>query len=150
MTELSENPRQLRCYLRHDIASHDPRNHPPFVCDSYMRATKEKSSYSPPDYLFIDMARSESYHLESRLGTQALQLFTIAVTKLVTKRCLSKAFAHPSGAIFFLNLCIKFGDSVTLAEANTLRFIAKHTSIPVPKVHCAFTHRGKTYILLEA
>lgn len=95
------------------------------------------------------MARSESYHLESRLGRQALQLFTIPVTKLVTNRYLSKAFAHPNGAIFFLNLCIKFGDSVTLAEANALRFIAKHTSIPVPKVYHAFTHRGKTYILMS-
>ncbi|KAH6718054.1 kinase-like domain-containing protein [Leptodontidium sp. MPI-SDFR-AT-0119] len=32
---------------------------------------------------------------------------------------------------------------------HTLRFIAEHTSIPVPKVYHAFTHRGKTYILME-
>jgi aminoglycoside phosphotransferase (APT) family kinase protein len=38
---------------------------------------------------------------------------------------------------------------VTLAEAHTLQFIAVHTSIPVPKVHHTFTHRGKTYILME-
>jgi aminoglycoside phosphotransferase (APT) family kinase protein len=78
-----------------------------------------------------------------------LRLFTLVVTKLVTQRHISKAFAHPSGVIFFLNFCIKFGDSVTLAEAHALRFIAEHTSIPVPKVHHAFTHRGKTYILME-
>ncbi|MCJ1396753.1 hypothetical protein MMC18_009645 [Xylographa bjoerkii] len=95
------------------------------------------------------MARTESPHLEPRLRTQALRLLTLIITKLATQRYLSKLFAHPSGAIFYLNLCIKFGDSVSLAEANTLRFIAKHTSIPVPKVHHAFTHRGKTYILME-
>ena len=38
---------------------------------------------------------------------------------------------------------------MTLAEANTLQFIAKHTSIPVPKVYHAFTHHGRTYILME-
>jgi aminoglycoside phosphotransferase len=95
------------------------------------------------------MARTERRHLESYRRTQVLQLFTLVVTKLVTQRYLRKAFAHPSGAIFFLNFCIKFGDSVTVAEANTLRFITEHTSIPVPKVHHAFTHRGKTYILME-
>ncbi|PBP16985.1 hypothetical protein BUE80_DR011917 [Diplocarpon rosae] len=95
------------------------------------------------------MARIGRRHLESYRRTQVLRLFTLLVTKLVTQRHLSKAFAHPSGAIFFLNFCIKFGDAVTLAEAHTLRFIAEHTSVPVPKVHHAFTHHGKTYILME-
>lgn len=36
-----------------------------------------------------------------------------------------------------------------LSEAFTLRFIAAHTSIPVPKVHCAFVHDGCTYILMD-
>jgi aminoglycoside phosphotransferase (APT) family kinase protein len=30
-----------------------------------------------------------------------------------------------------------------------MRFIAQHTSIPVPKVYCAFTRHGWTYILME-
>jgi len=97
----------------------------------------------------IDMAGIGNRHLESYRRTQLLQLFTLAVTKVVTQQYLSKAFAHPSGAIYFFNFCIKFGESITLAEAHTLRFIAEHTSIPVPKVHHAFTHRGKTYILME-
>ncbi|MCJ1421348.1 hypothetical protein MMC32_007711 [Xylographa parallela] len=95
------------------------------------------------------MAGTESAYLKPRLRIHALRLLTLIVTKLATQRYLSKLFAHPRGAIFYLNLCIKFGDSVSLAEANTLRFIAKHTSIPVPKVHHAFTHRGNTYILME-
>lgn len=30
-----------------------------------------------------------------------------------------------------------------------MRFISQHTSIPVPKVICAFTRRGLTYIVME-
>ncbi|KAI1113979.1 hypothetical protein F5Y14DRAFT_416524 [Nemania sp. NC0429] len=30
-----------------------------------------------------------------------------------------------------------------------MRFVAVHTSIPVPRVYCAFTHRGCTYIVME-
>lgn len=30
-----------------------------------------------------------------------------------------------------------------------MRFVAQHTSIPVPKVICAFKHGGKTYIVME-
>ena len=30
-----------------------------------------------------------------------------------------------------------------------MRFISRHTSIPVPKVICAFTYRGRTYITME-
>lgn len=30
-----------------------------------------------------------------------------------------------------------------------MRFVAQHTSVPVPKLHCAFAEKGKTYILME-
>ncbi|KIW45112.1 uncharacterized protein PV06_03526 [Exophiala oligosperma] len=30
-----------------------------------------------------------------------------------------------------------------------MRFISKHTSIPVPKVICAFTHHDQTYIVMQ-
>ncbi|OOF99033.1 hypothetical protein ASPCADRAFT_127608 [Aspergillus carbonarius ITEM 5010] len=46
-------------------------------------------------------------------------------------------------------LCVKYGGFVHLSEASTMSFIAQHTSIPVPKVHCAFTHTGTTYIVME-
>lgn len=39
-----------------------------------------------------------------------------------------------------------YGD---LAEANTMQFIASKTSIPVPRVHCAFVDKGQTYIAIE-
>lgn len=46
-------------------------------------------------------------------------------------------------------LCVKYGRRVHLSEASTMLFISRHTSIPVPKVLCAFTHSGLTYIVME-
>jgi aminoglycoside phosphotransferase len=99
--------------------------------------------------LCLDMTKNGIRHVKFYEKPKLLRLFTLATTKLVTQRYLKKAFAHPSGAVFFLNFCIKIGASETLAEAHALRFIAEHTSIPVPKVHHAFINRGKTYILME-
>ncbi len=36
-----------------------------------------------------------------------------------------------------------------LEEASNLEFVKENTSVPVPKVHCAFTHRGCTYIVMD-
>lgn len=36
-----------------------------------------------------------------------------------------------------------------LAEANTMQFVASKTNIPVPRVHCAFVHKGQSYIVME-
>lgn len=30
-----------------------------------------------------------------------------------------------------------------------MRFVARHTSIPVPEVYCAFTHKGASYIVMR-
>ncbi|KAJ5789105.1 uncharacterized protein N7518_006116 [Penicillium psychrosexuale] len=46
-------------------------------------------------------------------------------------------------------ICVKHGCRVYLSEASTMRFISQHTSIPVPKVFCAFTRSGRTYIVME-
>lgn len=46
-------------------------------------------------------------------------------------------------------LCVKYGRQVHLSEGSTMRFISQHTSIPVPKVMCTFTHSGRTYIVME-
>jgi hypothetical protein len=54
-------------------------------------------------------------------------------------------------AIPFLSdkLWVKYGNLRNLAEASTPQFISQHTSIPVPKVYCAFTRKGETYIVME-
>lgn len=55
------------------------------------------------------------------------------------------------GHVLFLTdkLCVKIGAFSPLSEASTLQFVAQHTSIPVPKVHCAFRHKDCTYILMD-
>lgn len=55
------------------------------------------------------------------------------------------------GVVLFVSskFCIKSGSLRSLAEASTLRFIRQRTSIPVPKVYCAFVRKGRTYIVME-
>lgn len=45
--------------------------------------------------------------------------------------------------------CIKYGISRDLAEARNIQFIQQHTSIPTPKVYCAFQRKGVTYIVMK-
>ncbi|TVY15576.1 hypothetical protein LARI1_G007834 [Lachnellula arida] len=48
-----------------------------------------------------------------------------------------------------VRVVIKHGTEIQLAEASTLRFLRNKTSIPVPKVYCAF-QLGKTkYIMMQ-
>ncbi|KAF2675419.1 kinase-like protein [Microthyrium microscopicum] len=55
------------------------------------------------------------------------------------------------GVVLFASktICIKSGSFTSLTEASTLKFIAKNTSIPVPKVHCSFVHKERTFLVLE-
>ncbi|TVY58111.1 hypothetical protein LCER1_G001629 [Lachnellula cervina] len=46
-------------------------------------------------------------------------------------------------------MVMKYGTQIKLYEASALRFVAEKTSIPVPKVYCAFAHRGMNFILME-
>lgn len=52
-------------------------------------------------------------------------------------------------AMLTKNMCVKCGSFTDLVEAQNMMYIAKHTTIPVPKVHLAFRHQGCTYILME-
>jgi hypothetical protein len=60
-------------------------------------------------------------------------------------------FRRRGGNLVFLTnkLCVKRGPWVRISEAFTMQFIASNTSIPVPKVYCAFVYKGCTYILME-
>ncbi|KID84944.1 protein kinase subdomain-containing protein [Metarhizium guizhouense ARSEF 977] len=46
-------------------------------------------------------------------------------------------------------IMVKTDESIGLTEAATMAFIAARTSIPVPRVHCSFVHKNKTYIVME-
>ncbi|KAL4862897.1 hypothetical protein BDV12DRAFT_190078 [Aspergillus spectabilis] len=54
------------------------------------------------------------------------------------------------GPVLMLNdkVCVKYGRHVQLYEEPTLRSIAQHTSIPVPKVLCALADSELTYIVM--
>ena len=42
---------------------------------------------------------------------------------------------------------VKFGHTVNLAEASALRLVAASTSVPVPKVHCAFRNEKSGQVI---
>ncbi|XWW97824.1 hypothetical protein V2A60_005811 [Cordyceps javanica] len=46
-------------------------------------------------------------------------------------------------------IIVKKGVRVNLTEAATMAFVAARTNIPVPRIHCAFTRRDVTYIVME-
>ncbi|EOA88389.1 hypothetical protein ACJQWK_01450 [Exserohilum turcicum] len=75
--------------------------------------------------------------------------FKRCVTLLAIK--LLRRFRKRKGAVLFLSekVCVKYGACANLSEASAMKFIAKHTSIPVPRVYCTFTHRGEAYIVME-
>ncbi|KAI1415541.1 kinase-like protein [Hypoxylon sp. FL1857] len=47
------------------------------------------------------------------------------------------------------NLILKSDAFVHLTEAATMVFVAKNTSIPVPRVHCSFVYKNRAYIVME-
>jgi len=58
---------------------------------------------------------------------------------------------RPNACVLFLSkkLFVKCGTQVNLGEASAMQFVAKHTSIPVPRVYCAFKHKNQSYIVME-
>ncbi|KAK4139930.1 kinase-like domain-containing protein [Dichotomopilus funicola] len=69
-----------------------------------------------------------------------LVLFLVAANYHKYLRWITK----PSpGLMFIFNMCIKVKLVATLAEAHAMRFVAEHTSVPVPKIYCALFMNGK-------
>lgn len=64
---------------------------------------------------------------------------------------LVRRFRHKRGSVLMLtnDLCVKYGSRLDLVEAQNMIYIAKNTSIPVPKVYLAFKHEDCTYILMQ-
>ncbi|KAI3326109.1 kinase-like protein [Xylariaceae sp. AK1471] len=77
------------------------------------------------------------------------RVLTILAVKIVTRKYLQRFWQHQDGVLFVSKFCIKAGPFTTLAEAQVMQFVANHTSIPVPKIYCAFTYRGQSYIVME-
>ncbi|KAK1566041.1 kinase-like domain-containing protein [Colletotrichum navitas] len=77
---------------------------------------------------------------------RALTLLVVWIKTNQYFRCLWKS---QTGLLSVSGLCIKVKPYANPAEAHTMQFIARRTSIPVPKVHCAFVHQSATYIVMS-
>jgi len=65
--------------------------------------------------------------------------------KFRSKQHLSNVmFLRPLG-----NKCVKYGNRTRLSEAAALQLVAEKSSVPVPKLYCAFEQDGEVYILIE-
>ncbi|RDW90050.1 uncharacterized protein DSM5745_01825 [Aspergillus mulundensis] len=80
--------------------------------------------------------------LRNNAGYRYLTLLAVQLLERVRPR-------HGNVLMLTSNLCVKYGRRVHLSEASTMQFISQRTSIPVPKVLCAFTHAEQTYIVME-
>ncbi|KAG5790715.1 hypothetical protein H9Q69_010228 [Fusarium xylarioides] len=74
---------------------------------------------------------------------------TLLIYKIMSNQCVKRLRNNSSHVIFFSKFCIKSTDCTTLAEAQAMQFVSKVTSIPVPRVYCAFEHKSRVYILME-
>ncbi|KAK8069984.1 hypothetical protein PG994_006600 [Apiospora phragmitis] len=91
-----------------------------------------------------------SQHPSPGLITRLLVVLFVTIRNQKYVRRLWNRLWKPSpGLLSVSNMCIKVKPFPTLAEADAMRYVAEHTSIPVPKVHCAFIHKGRTYIVMS-
>jgi aminoglycoside phosphotransferase (APT) family kinase protein len=82
----------------------------------------------------------------------------LAINNTLVRRSLARLALHTTARFFKRHgYCmpisrkqiLKTGLSVHLTEAATMRYIAQHTSIPVPKVYCSFVYKNRAHIVME-
>ena len=71
-----------------------------------------------------------------------LTLAAIKILKRLRPRLSNVLFLTPS-------ICVKYGPFQHISEAAAMQYIAANTSMPVPKVYCAFQRNGNTYIVMQ-
>ncbi|KAF7550422.1 hypothetical protein G7046_g8019 [Stylonectria norvegica] len=79
----------------------------------------------------------------------AHRLLTILCVWAMNQKYLGRLWKPSAGVLTVCNICIKVKPFDNLAEAHAMQFVMQHTSIPVPKVYCAFVHSGKTFIVMQ-
>jgi aminoglycoside phosphotransferase len=86
-------------------------------------------------------------------GTEGL-----AINDSLVRRFLTIFALNTTGRVYGYNgpcvplskhLIVKTGPFSHLTEAATLRFVASKTSIPVPRVHCAFVRKNRAIIVMD-
>jgi aminoglycoside phosphotransferase len=83
----------------------------------------------------------------------------LTVNDTWTRRALTRLALQTTARLFYRwqgpcvpvsgSIVVKSGPSVHLTEAATISFIAANTSIPVPRIYCAFVHDNECYIVME-
>ncbi|KAJ0163445.1 hypothetical protein CTA2_2990 [Colletotrichum tanaceti] len=94
-------------------------------------------------------SHSMSPNTEAENAGLITRLLVILFVAARNQKHLRRLWKPSPGLIFVFNICIKVKPGASLAEANAIRFVARHTSIPVPKVYCAFVHKGATYLVMS-
>lgn len=90
------------------------------------------------------MPEQQSRHGSAKSSWVRRHLTLVAVATLKRFR------PHASSVLFVTRgVCVKYGPFQHLSNAAAMQFIASHTSIPVPKVYCAFERKGITYIVMS-
>lgn len=94
----------------------------------------------------------------SKESSSAYTAHSQPIDATLLRRCLTllavkllKRFRERQGSVLVLskNLCVKYGRATNLSEVTSMQFVAKHTSLPVPRVYTAFTKGDRTYIVME-
>lgn len=100
-------------------------------------------------YLIEDRDTSATQHD----GTESLAVndrFIYRFLSLLALKTTKRFYgSHGACAIISNHLVVKRGPFVHLTEAATLKFLAENTSIPVPRLHCAFVHNNRAFIVME-
>lgn len=86
-------------------------------------------------------------------GTGHLAVNDTPIRRLLTRLALKTTarLYRRDGPCFPISrhLIVKKSRFTHLTEAATLNFIATNTSVPVPRVHCAFVHKNTAYIVMQ-
>ena len=76
-----------------------------------------------------------------------VQMLTLFVVE--SREYLQRLWKPFGGLLSILGIYVKVNPYPNLAEAHAIQFVGRNTSIPVPKIYCAFVRRGATYIVMS-
>lgn len=86
-------------------------------------------------------------------GSEDLAINNTTITRFIVRLALrtTATLFHRQGPCTPISRhrIVKTGHSVHLTEAATMKYIAEHTSIPVPRVYSAFLHKNRAHIVME-
>lgn len=74
---------------------------------------------------------------------------TLLVVKARRQKFLQVVWKPRGDILTLFNICVKVKAFSNLAEAHAMQLVASQTSIPVPRVYCAFVHKDTTYIVMS-